>query len=703
MALRGVPVLGAYVPQAEAAIRAAAQPLTGVGEPGASYAERYAKNLPQRQAQYAQAEQESPIASGAAQMLGGTLALAPLGATALGARALGFTGSLPARLGFGAASGAGLSAADTAARGGTPEDITGAAKWGAGIGAAAPIVAGGLQRAISPFLARDPVRAARIATLEAAGFAPTAGETTGSRPLQWMEQHYGELGGAKTAPQGERLATAAWQQAGQDASRVTPEVVDRAFTDLGNKFDSLAARNVLNGDAKLGVDMGQAAKSYYDNVAPPNRAPVIGNYIGEIVDALKTNNGTLPGAVYQSLHSRIEASARKAPYDVADALRGVKGALDSAMERSLAAANSPDLGAWQQVRKQYRNLLVMEKVATNPNTQNGIMTPAGLYQATKAVQGVRNMARGRGDLQPMAQAASDVLRGMPSSGTAQRTFYQNIPGMLSTGIVGAAGGAAGSGGDPTTALLGGLAGVFGPPLAGRALLSRPAQAYLANRVAAGPAGRMIPGGVYGGLLALQPPAPLPGMQYGGRPTGPTVVGEQGPEVFVPDRPGTIIPANGPMPSPQEISRYLAATTQNYPKFGAGGIPVNPEAFASAVQGWPESTNIEDRRDEQGGFAAAAQRTARGVRPPGGRQEGAGTQFVEGGYGLPAAYRALDQGAQRAVESAGSLQRGGSYDPAPVMQQAIGAATPLGPANAVRKAAMEYAAKAALRRRYGQAE
>ena len=70
-------------------------------------------------------------------------------------------------------------------------------------------------------------------------------------------------------------------------------------------------------------------------------------------------------------------------------------------------------------------------------------------------------------------------------------------------------------------------------------------------------------------------------------------------------------ANGPMPSPEEIQRYLRATTQDYPKFGGvGGIPVNADAFTAALQGFPESTNIEDRRDELGGFDAAAAKTRR---------------------------------------------------------------------------------------------
>ena len=37
--------------------------------------------------------------------------------------------------------------------------------------------------------------------------------------------------------------------------------------------------------------------------------------------------------------------------------------------------------------------------------------------------------------------------------------------------------------------------------------------------------------------------PLPGFASGGRPTGPSWVGENGPELFIPDAPGTIVPAN----------------------------------------------------------------------------------------------------------------------------------------------------------------
>jgi hypothetical protein len=100
---------------------------------------------------------------------------------------------------------------------------------------------------------------------------------------------------------------------------------------------------------------------------------------------------------------------------------------------------------------------------------------------------------------PLAQAASDIMRPLPSSGTAQRMFVQGVPGLL-----GAAGGAAYGGGDPYSAATGGaLLGLAGPWAAGRAIMSPPMQRYLANQALTGRGRQAFQGGITGGLLGLQ--------------------------------------------------------------------------------------------------------------------------------------------------------------------------------------------------------
>jgi hypothetical protein len=471
MALRGVPVLGAYVPQAEAAIRAAAQPLTGVGAPRATWRERYEANLPLQQAQYAQAERESPVTSAALQMAGGTAALAPLAAAAPAA-----FGTVPAQglirsLGAGAGSSAAISAADALARG---EDPYAAAKIGAGFGAAGTVAGRAIGRGLTPFQV-SPERAQAIAELERRGVTGmTAGEKTGSW-IRYPESSLYDVTGVGPGDLARRQYTrAALEQAGIDADKATPEVLEQAFKNWGARADQLAENVTLRGDQELGRDLGNAIKNYGDIVAEPNQAPAFKNYIQEIMDHIAANDGNLPGKTYQSLSSRIERTARNAPWETASALRDLKMALSDAMERS--AAGTPHEGMWRQLNRQYRTMLMIQDAAGGPGaaTAEGLLSPAQLRTAV----GRKDYARGRGDLADLARWGQIAMTPLPQSGTGPRAYWT----MAVPGGLGAMGWGAMTG-DPNM-MWGGLVPIAGPHVAARLLMSRPAQAYLGNRMLA---------------------------------------------------------------------------------------------------------------------------------------------------------------------------------------------------------------------------
>ena len=151
-ALEGIPVLGAYVPKAGAALAALASPLTGVGSDGGSFSERYHNNLAQEEAASRTFDREHPVASAVDKMVGGTLALAPIGATATGAKLLGMAPemSLGARALLGAGSGATIGGADAAARG---ENIGKGALIGGTLGGALPLGGAALGKAVEPITA----------------------------------------------------------------------------------------------------------------------------------------------------------------------------------------------------------------------------------------------------------------------------------------------------------------------------------------------------------------------------------------------------------------------------------------------------------------------------------------------------------------------------------------------------------------------
>jgi hypothetical protein len=81
---------------------------------------------------------------------------------------------------------------------------------------------------------------------------------------------------------------------------------------------------------------------------------------------------------------------------------------------------------------------------------------------------------------------------------------------------------------------------------------------------------------------------IPAMAGGGRPAGPTLVGEHGPEIFTPDVPGTI----SPMASPGRLSDPAKAVKIK---------PANWDAWLNALNAreLPGGgyKNIEDRRNE----------------------------------------------------------------------------------------------------------
>lgn len=198
--LRGVPIIGGYASNIQAAGSALAQPLTGVGSEGETFSDRYAKNLerfPQVEKQY---EADKPIESTVRQLVGGTALTAPLAGTALGAKVLGLGAkTLPGMVGMGALSGGAIGAADAAARGG--DAGTGAIVGGA-LGGTLPVAGRALGGLISGARTLLPAKAVPQNVVDVAGAKVplSSGQATGDVATQMME-NTALRGGEGQAPQ----------------------------------------------------------------------------------------------------------------------------------------------------------------------------------------------------------------------------------------------------------------------------------------------------------------------------------------------------------------------------------------------------------------------------------------------------------------------------------------------------------------------
>lgn len=375
-----------------------------------------------------------------------------------------------------------------------------------------PAIEGTARRLITP-LPATAARQAVAATLRNEGVPLTAGQATGSKPLQWMESTLADTPGSGGVAahamenQGEQFTGAALRRAGIDANRATPDVIDNAFTRIGNDFETVGQRNNVTADRQLGHDLLTTQGEYNNLVSPSNRAPVVANTIHDISDMMAQNNGVLTGEQYNAISSRLARQARNARQDpqLQEALQGLRTSLDDAMERSMQrSGNNADMQLLQNARNQYRNLLVIEKAATGAgsNAAEGLISPSALRNAV-VQQSRRAYGRGQGDFADLARAGEAVLKPLANSGTSPR---HNVSHILQTigAVAGGALGAHGGGAEGTT--LGALAGLAAPGVAGRALLSRPVQAYLGNQVLPRVAQQNIPARSLANLMLASPVA-----------------------------------------------------------------------------------------------------------------------------------------------------------------------------------------------------
>jgi len=319
------------------------------------------------------------------------------------------------------------------------------------------------------------------------GVDVSGGQATGNPRLRYAES---ELGGpsadALMERQGEQFTSAAMRKVGEpSAPYATPDVLDRAFTRIGGQFDQLSARNTLNPDRQMVTELRNARNDYNRLVAPNQRVPAVQDALDDIVHQVQASGGQLPGDVYQTMRSRLSADARGSARDpqLQHALYDIVGALDNAMERTITRVNPRDLGAWQEARRQYRNMMVIERAAgyAGEAAAAGRITPQNLGRAAVSLHGLRNYVRGRGDFADLARAGREVLATLPQSGTIPRAAARAIPSVVGATV----GSLAGLGTGPAVgAGLGAAAGYATHRGLGAAMLSPLGRAYL---------GQMAPG------------------------------------------------------------------------------------------------------------------------------------------------------------------------------------------------------------------
>jgi hypothetical protein len=365
---------------------------------------------------------------------------------------------------------------------------TAAEPWARGITGVAGGLVGG--RLVTPAPPPTAVRQAAVNVLDREGVPLTAGERTGSKAVRWAESVAGDMPLSSGAAQAQQQAQAAaldraltrrvfdpaeLERRGlpPESALPQPDVMAHGRQSLSDEYTRLSQANVLRSDPQLMKDLAAAQVKYEGATLPSQRASGardIETIRNELTDALIAGRGTVPGKFYQDQRSRMGNLSQGAKSDpaLAGALRDIRGALDRGMQRGLSPA---DAEAWALNNQRWGNMKQLEPAVAAAGEN---LSPAKVAQAVRSGR-VSQAARGAGDLDELAKAASTVIKPLPQSGTSVRTGYQQLfglPGMLSAG-----GGAMGSMFGP----VGALAGFAAPHLVSRAVLSGPGQRYLANQ------------------------------------------------------------------------------------------------------------------------------------------------------------------------------------------------------------------------------
>lgn len=310
------------------------------------------------------------------------------------------------------------------------------AKWGAVLGPAAE-GAGALGARMA-----NSITGAGVSP-EVAGLARTArdryginlraGQISSSPTMKFTDSVLSRTFGSGYATKDE-AARAAFSRAvassiGETADGVTPVVMQRARTRLGNEFDRIGGASTTQADNQFVADLaqldGEARLALVDA-----EYGVIERQIDNVLSKVNAQ-GEIPGDVYQALTRKgapLDVASRSGNPNVRHYASEVREALDNALERSISPELRDDL---RRARYQYKNMKTIEPLVKK-GTPEGYISPALLLGRVN--QSFSDSAySGAGELGELAQIGQRFLKEPPSSGTSERQAVQRMLGLLGVG------------------------------------------------------------------------------------------------------------------------------------------------------------------------------------------------------------------------------------------------------------------------------
>lgn len=208
---------------------------------------------------------------------------------------------------------------------------------------------------------------------------------------------------------------------GEDATAITPDVIQAAKTRLGQNYDDIASRNNIRMDTDLKDGLGEV-KDVAKNVLTKEQFSPIDRVIKNI-ETMSKGEG-ITAKQYQSIKRVLDdISGQNSPASVY--ARELKETLLDGLSRTAkATGNEADVKLLKETNKQYSNMKKIEDVVLKD--PNGNISPS-LLSNSLATKGKRySIYQDDPELANLARAGKLVLeQKVPNSGTTARFLAQH--------------------------------------------------------------------------------------------------------------------------------------------------------------------------------------------------------------------------------------------------------------------------------------
>lgn len=284
---------------------------------------------------------------------------------------------------------------------------------GGAVGLAAPILSAGISKAIP--VADDGLKeVAKIA--KKYNIPVSVSQITNSKPIKNIQKVSQELPFSGHDKFREKQLTAfnraITKTFGAESDRITPEVMNKAFTQVGKEFDDLGRGKIFQvAPLKSSIDEILADSSAYTDDA-------VGAFNKEVETVLKNvdETGNISGEKLSFLRSRLNKLARKtSDFDKKTLFHDLENSVIDLMTEGDDAAK----GALSAAKQKYKNLLAIEPLAQK--AKGGNISPSLLNNRVAKIFG-RQFTRGQaGELGDLARIGNELLPELGGSDTLQKS------------------------------------------------------------------------------------------------------------------------------------------------------------------------------------------------------------------------------------------------------------------------------------------